>query len=96
VTFSKLKRYIEQQGGYDLEQLGNDVSLSFVPVFPEAIEKGRDDASPPRVILHGKINRQELTFYSVEIEENHTLRTKDFETAELTYRSWLEFIEENY
>jgi hypothetical protein len=96
VTYSKLKKYVEQQGGYDLEEERDRVTLSFAPAFPEALEKGCEDNPPPRVIMQGNIVNGLLTFDSVEVEENHKLRTKDLETAEFTYRSWLEFIEENY
>jgi hypothetical protein len=96
VTFSKLKKYIEQQGGYDLEQKDDTVTLSFVPAFPEALEKGWEGSPPPRVIMHGQLLKGLLTFNSVEVEEDHKLRAKDEETAEFTYRGWLQFIEENY
>lgn len=96
VTFSKLKKYVDQQGGYDLDQKDNEVTLSFVPAFPEALDKGWEDNPAPRVIMHGKLVKGLLTFDLVEVEEEHRLRTKDLETAEFTYRSWLQFIEENY
>ncbi|MHB1908404.1 MAG: hypothetical protein ACYCQJ_05980 [Nitrososphaerales archaeon] len=96
VNFSKLKRYIDQQGGYDLEQDSNKITLSFVPAFPEALEKSWDDKPAPRVIMHGKISGSSVLFDSVQIEEDGILRPKDLEVAELTYRSWLQFIEDNY
>ncbi len=96
VTFSKLKKYVEQQGGFDLDQKGKKVTLSFVPAFPEALEKGSEGNPPPRVIMHGQILNGLLTFNSVEIEEDHKLRRKDLDTAEFTYRGWLQFIEDNY
>ena len=96
VTFSKLKKYIEQQGGYDLDQEHDNVTLTFVPAFPEALEKGWEGVPPPRVIMHGVLVNSLLIFDSVEIEEDHKLRTKDYETAEFTYKGWLQFIEDNY
>jgi hypothetical protein len=96
VSFSKLEKYIEQRGGYDLEREGNKVTLSFVPAFPEALEKGWEDAPPPRVIMHGKVEKGTLFFDAVEVEENHKIRSKEYETAEFTYRSWLQYIEDNY
>ena len=96
VTFSKLKKYVDEQGGYDLEQEDDKVTLSFVPAFPEALEKGWEDNPTPRVIMHGKLVEGLFIIDLVEVEEEHKLRTKDLETAEFTYRSWLQFIEENY
>jgi hypothetical protein len=96
VTYSKLKKYIDQLGGYDLSRDKNSITLSFAPAFPEALEKGSEDHPVPRVIMHGKLVKGKLTFDSVEIEEDHNLREKDPDTAELTYSSWLRYIEENY
>jgi hypothetical protein len=96
VSYTKLKKYIEQQGGYDLDQEKDAVTLSFVPAFPEALEKGCEGSSPPRVIMHGRLTGDLLVFDSVEIGQDQELRAKDYETAEFTYRSWLQFIEDNY
>lgn len=67
-----------------------------MPAFPEALEKGWEGVPPPRVIMHGVLVNSLLIFDSVEIEEDHKLRTKDYETAEFTYKGWLQFIEDNY
>jgi hypothetical protein len=96
VTFSKLKKYVEEQGGYDLHEEKGEVALSFIPTFPEAQEKGAEDSPPPRVIMHGRLEAGFLTFDVIEIEQDHKVRTKDLETAELAYGTWLEFIEQNY
>lgn len=96
VTLFKLKKYVEQQGGYDLEERAEDVTLSFVPAFPEALEKGWENSPPPRVIMHGKIIKGKITFNRVQVEQDNHLRDKDMEIAEFTYRSWLQYIEDNY
>jgi hypothetical protein len=46
--------------------------------------------------MKGKISKGKVQFESVEIEDRLGIRKKEMEVAELTYRSWLEFIEENY
>lgn len=96
VTFSKLKKYVNQQGGYDLEERAGDVTLSFVPAFPEALEKGWEDSCPPRVIMHGTIQHDKIAFNRVQVEQDNHIRDKDMEIAEFTYRSWLQYIEDNY
>ena len=96
VTYSKLKKYAEEQGGYDLEELDNELILSFVPAFPEALEKGWEGESPPRVIMHGRIIKDKITFELVQVEKDNELITKDLDLAEFTYRSWLHYIEDNY
>jgi hypothetical protein len=96
VTLSKLQKYVEQQGGYDLEERGGDVTLSFVPAFPEALEKGWEDNPPPRVIMHGTIRQDKIAFNKVEIEQDNHIVEKEMEIAEFTYRSWLQYIEDNY
>jgi hypothetical protein len=95
VTYSKLRRYIEEQGGYDLYEVGLKVELSFVPSFPEALEKSAGE-STPRVTMKGVVDSDRLTIFSITVEQDGTTREKDPETAELTYKSWLAFIEENY
>ena len=95
VTYSKLRRYIEEQGGYDLYETDGKVELSFVPSFPEALEKSMGD-STPRVTMKGILDSDRLTFSSIIVEEDGITREKDPETAELTYKSWLAYIEENY
>jgi hypothetical protein len=96
VTLSKLKRYTEQQGGFDLQESGNDIILSFVPAFPEALEKAWTDNPAPRVTMYGKITEDTVAFNLVEMEIGNSRLTKDPEVAEFTYRSWLQYIEDNY
>jgi hypothetical protein len=95
VTFSKLKKYAEEQGGYDISETGGKIVLSFVPSFPEALEKGAT-SSPPRVVMEGDLRKGVVTFTQVRVEEETNSRIKDEFEAELTYRSWIAFIEENY
>lgn len=95
VTFSKLQKYIDEQGGYDLTLSDGSVVLSFVPSFPEALEKGATDF-PPRVVMRGALKGDYVTFSSFELEEDDVTKVKDPEEAELTYRSWIAFIEDNY
>ena len=94
VTFEKLKRYCKDQGDFELITKDGDITLSFAPSFPEAQEKG--DATPRRVVMSGKLNDGSVTFTKIEIEDESTLRLKDPDEAELTYRGWLDFIEANY
>ncbi len=96
MTLSKLRKYVDQQGGYDLEERAGDITLSFVPAFPEALEKGWEDSSPPRVIMHGTIRQDKIAFHKVQVEQDNQIRDKDMEIAEFTYRSWLQYIEDNY
>ncbi len=95
VSYSKLLKYIDEQGGYDISETGGKIMLSFVPSFPEAIEKG-ENTSPPRVVMYGDLNDGVVTFSLVQVEDDTKTRTKDASEAELTYRSWIAFIEENY
>jgi hypothetical protein len=46
--------------------------------------------------MRGSVSKGKIRFQSVEVEDRLGLHEKDMEDAELTYRSWLEFIEENY
>jgi hypothetical protein len=95
VALSKLKKYASQQGGYELIEAGVDFELSFVPSFPEAMEKSYSGVQP-RVTMYGKIDRGRVYFEKVEVEDEKGTRLKDMEDAELAYRGWLEYIEENY
>ena len=94
VTLSKLQRYCKEQGGCDLALNGLAVTLTFVPNFPEAIEKS--DLPPPRVTMIGKIVGQTVNFEHVEREDSSGSRVKEPEESELAYGSWISFIEENY
>ncbi len=94
VNYSKLKKYIEQQGGYDLSESEDSIVLSFMPSFPEALEKGETN-NPPRVIMHGKLESGIVTFFLVQVENDDSIRSKDPEESELAYQSWLQFIEDN-
>lgn len=97
VSFSKLKKYIEQQGGYDLESEGPDrIVLSFVPAFPEALEKGWQDNPPPKVVMHGALAEGTVTFDRIFVEQENNISEKDPDVAELTYRDWLRYIEDSY
>jgi hypothetical protein len=96
VSLSKLQKYAEQQGGYDIELSGDELTLSFVPAFPEALEKSSDNNAPPRVIMHGRVLEEFVVFNLVQVEQDGAMQEKDLETAEFTYRSWLQYIEDNY
>lgn len=73
---------------------GTNITLTFVPTFPEAQDKG--DATTHRVVMSGKLVNEFVIFDQVEIEDESGLRLKDPEEAELTYGSWLDYIEDNY
>jgi hypothetical protein len=94
VTLEKLERYAQNQGGYELYLDGDTLTLSFVPVFPEVLEKG--DSSPPRVVMTGKIREGRVDFHKVEIDEGSSSSERDPEESEMIYKSWLDYIEENY
>ena len=97
VSLSKLEKYTHEHGGYDLSNHEDGkITLSFVPNFPEATEKG--DSTPPRVTLYGKlIQNSTIEFDRVEMEDSTGQRkTRDKEEAELVYGGWLDFIEHNY
>ena len=94
VTLEKLERYAKNQGGYEIFVDGDRVALSFVPVFPEVLEKG--DSSPPRVTMTGKLSKGTVDFQKVEIENSSGSRERNLEESELVYKSWLDFIEENF
>jgi hypothetical protein len=94
VSLDKLERYAANQGGYDIFIERNSVTLSFVPVFPEVLEKG--DESPPRVVMTGKLSDGNVEFQKVEIEDGNKSFERSLEESEMVYKSWLDFIEENY
>jgi hypothetical protein len=94
VGLTKLKKYCEDHGGYDLFIEGKSVTLSFVPNFPEALEKG--DSTPPKVSMIGKIDGENVIFDKVEMEDSSGVRIRDAEESELVYRGWLDFVEQNY
>jgi hypothetical protein len=94
VSLDKLERYAKNQGGYDIFLDGENVTVSFVPVFPEVLEKG--DTSPPRVVMTGKISGGIIDFQKVEVEDSITARERTLEESEMVYKSWLDYIEENY
>ena len=94
VTLSKLEKYCQESGGYDLHVKDDSVELTFVPTFPEALEKGESD--PPRVRMSGTIVDGKIDFDSVEVEDPVGKRTRDQVESEMVYRSWLEYIEEKY
>ncbi|MGI0085507.1 MAG: hypothetical protein ACREBQ_10535, partial [Nitrososphaerales archaeon] len=84
MTYSKLQKYIYEQGGYDLSEVNGNVVLSFVPSFPEALEKG-DNSPTPRVVMRGTLKDDFVTFSSFQVEEENVTKVKDPEVAELTY-----------
>ncbi len=94
VTLEKLERYAKNQGGYDIYIADDMVMLSFVPVFPEVLAKG--DTAPPRVVMTGKLTMGRVDFQKVEIEEGSESVEKSPEESEMVYKSWLDYIEENY
>ena len=94
VTLEKLERYAKNQGGYEIFVDGDSIALSFVPVFPEVLEKG--DSSPPRVTMTGKLTGGKVDFLKVEIENSSGSMERNLEESELVYKSWLDFIEDNY
>jgi len=96
VSLDKLQRYCKAHGGYELEDQGRNVTLTFVPSFPEAQEKGDPDHPPPRVIMYGELEEGKVHFSRVEIEDEKGVREKEMEESRMTYQSWLEFIEDNY
>jgi hypothetical protein len=94
VSLDKLQRYAKNQGGYEIYVDDDCVTLSFVPVFPEALEKG--DSPPPRVVMTGRIVGGKVDFQKVEIEDGSTSIERTPEESEMVYKSWLDYIEENY
>ncbi|MDA4111824.1 MAG: hypothetical protein OK439_04755 [Thaumarchaeota archaeon] len=93
VTLEKLQKYSNNQGGYEIYLHGDDIVLSFVPVFPEALDKGD---SAPRVIMTGKVESGKAEFHKVEVDLPTGTREREISEAELVYKNWLEYIEENF
>lgn len=94
VTYSKLARYCEMNGGYDLERRGAAVSLSFVPNFPEATEKA--DSVLPRIHMSGKVIEDKVEFTAFETEDSNGIRFRNSEEAEVVYKGWIDYIEDNF
>ncbi len=94
VTLSKLRKYVDEQGGYELIEDNGNISLTFVPSFPEALEKS--EGQSPRIIMTGGLKDGIVEFEMVQVEEDDKTTSKDRDVAELAYGSWLEYIEENY
>ena len=94
VTLDKLQRYSKNQGGYEIFLQGDDIVLSFVPVFPEAVSKS--DAPPPRIVMTGKVSHGRAEFYKVEIDLPEGTKEREISEAELVYKNWLEYIEDNF
>jgi len=94
VSLEKLERYAKNQGGYDIYVLDDNVMLSFVPVFPEVLAKG--DTPPPRVVMTGKLSNGRIDFEKVEVEDGVNSQERSPEESEMVYKSWLDYIEENY
>lgn len=74
--------------------IGNTVTLTFIPNFPEAVEKS--DLPPPKVTMVGKIAGEAVIFERVEMEDHRGSKLRGAEESELAYGSWISFIEENY
>ena len=96
VTLSKLRKYCKNNGSFDLEIKSGKVTLSFVPSFPEAQEKGIKDSSPPRISMFGSLVGNKVIFDKVEIEDSNGTIEKPILDAQLTYEGWLAFIEDNF
>jgi hypothetical protein len=94
VTLEKLQRYSQNQGGYEIFLQDDDIVLSFVPVFPEAVSKS--DSPAPRVVMTGKVTDGRAEFYKVEIDLPEGTREREISEAELVYKNWLDYIEDNY
>ena len=96
VTFRKLEKYADLHGGYEILKDNGMITLTFVPAFPEALEKG-DSSPPPRVIMTGVVSEDGiLQFNQVQIEDSRGIRERDADEAALVYGSWLQYIEDNY
>ena len=94
VSYSKLVRYCEMNDGYDLETEGASVSLSFIPNFPEAMEK--TDSDLPRIHMSGTAIDGRVEFTAFETEDSNGIRFRNKEEAEIVYKGWLEYIEDNF
>ncbi len=94
VSLDKLHRYSKNQGGYEIYLEGDDIVLSFVPVFPEAVSKS--DEPPPRVVMTGKVANGRAEFFKVEVDLPEGTEEREITEAELVYKNWLDYIEDNY
>ena len=94
MTYSKLEKFCKEEGSYDLSRQNDKITLTFVPTFPEAVEKG--DSITPKITLIGSISGDKVEFTQVEVDDSSGLHLKDQEEAGLVYQSWLDYIEENY
>ncbi len=94
VTYAKLERYCKEQRDFDLDKKDGEVTLTFAPTFPEARDKG--DSAYHRIVMHGKFVEGLVIFKQIEVEDESGHHFKDSEEAELTYGSWLGYIEENF
>lgn len=70
------------------------VSLSFTPNFPEAIEKS--DSVLPKVHMSGLMKKDKVEFTHFEMEDENGSRARKAEEAEMVYKGWLDYIEENF
>ena len=94
VTYSKLEKFCKEQGSYDLSRQNNQILLTFMPTFPEAVEKG--DSVTPKITMVGLLSGDRVEFTQVEVDDSSGLHFRDREEAGLVYQSWLDYIEENY
>ena len=94
VKLDKLQRYSKNQGGYEIFLQGDNIVLSFVPVFPEAVSKS--DMPAPRVVMSGKVSKGRAEFYKVEMDLPEGTKEREISEAELVYKNWLDYIEDNY
>ena len=68
--------------------------MSFTPNFPEAIEKS--ESVLPKVHMSGLMNNDRVEFTHFEMEDASGTRTRKPEEAEMVYKGWLDYIEENF
>jgi hypothetical protein len=94
VSLSKFRKYCDEQGGYDIIFGDGTVVVSFVPNFPEAIEK--TNSIIPKVTLMGRTEGNDVIFERAETEDSEGRKIRNPEELELVYGGWLSFIEENY
>ncbi len=94
VTYSKLKKYCDEHGDYDLVEIDNKVLLTFSPTFPEAT--GKADSIEPKIIMIGHLFGIKVKFDRVEVEDDNGRRIREIEEANMVYQPWLDFIENNY
>lgn len=94
VTYAKLAKYCELSRGYSLERDGERVLLSFVPYFPEALEK--TDLPPPKVWMIGTAHGDKVEFSEFATENIDGIHSRNLDEAELIYKGWFDYIEENY